>query len=528
MKRRLFLFVFFFLTLSCSSDEHGNTVDDFDEDASVDTDTDIDSDTDTDTDTDTDSDSDSDTDSDTAIQYWQDRVDEFFGEAPDKETRLEVFEALWSEFAKAYACFDTYNIDWDEKRDHYRPLVEAATSYGRFVQLLNEMIGDLKDSHSILDSFKVCFENPSFDKPPRFRPYHLFPRIGGCVTLDNEDNLLVYLLGEVNPLGLGLGDIIVGLNNKTWQENLDEISSWKIPFCEDYGSNDPALRHNISQGLPNNPHLFDTIEVLKADTGEVESYSLEEVTVTNASYEMCTDQLPVAGVGSPADDWPTYDGVGCSNCLAYGIIDGTDVGYITVYAWHGEALVDFQNAVEELYDTTQGLIVDQRYNQGGVKPFIEYGFPVLFNESIDPVLSFQYRDDIEDYLSLQEHNVMAIDADPETYYDHPIAVLTGPKAGSAGDMCPYALRLHPRARVFGKPSNGAFGETTPMWNRDPFLDDLIANGTVAQAVSADGIHLQGSIQEPDVDVWLTKDDVMAGVDTVLEAALEWIKTENSK
>jgi len=264
MARCLFLLGLLIWITSCTTEEQAET-DDFDKDASTDTD----ADTDADTDTDTDSDTDADTDSDATIKYWQEQVDDFWGEAPDMETRLEVFDALWSEYAKAYSCFDAYDIDWDEKRDYYRPLVEAVTSYGRFVQLLNEMIGVLKDSHSILDSYKVCYANPSFDKPPRFRPYHLFPRIGGCVTLDNDDNLLVYLLGEVNPLELELGDIIVGLDGKTWQENLDDISTWEIPFCEDYGSNEPSIRHNKAQGLPNNPHLFSTIEVRKAATDQV-------------------------------------------------------------------------------------------------------------------------------------------------------------------------------------------------------------------------------------------------------------------
>jgi len=46
--------------------------------------------------------------------------------------------------------------------------------------------------------------------------------------------------------------------------------------------------------------------------------------------------------------------------------------------------------------------------------------------------------------------------DRETYYDHPIAILTGPGAWSNGDWESLRSGFHPRARVFGKPSNGAF------------------------------------------------------------------------
>ena len=54
-------------------------------------------------------------------------------------------------------------------------------------------------------------------------------------------------------------------------------------------------------------------------------------------------------------------------------------------------------------------------------------------------------------LATPVSSVGYIDADEATYYDHPIAVLQGPHAASAGDIFPYFMRNHPRARRFGLP-----------------------------------------------------------------------------
>ena len=73
-------------------------------------------------------------------------------------------------------------------------------------------------------------------------------------------------------------------------------------------------------------------------------------------------------------------------------------------------------------------------------------------------------------------------------------------------MCPYALAHHPRARTFGAPTNGAFGETRPSWSPDPFLEDFIGKATIGQALDKDGNHLQAMVQKPDEEVWLNRED----------------------
>ena len=124
---------------------------------------------------------------------------------------------------------------------------------------------------------------------------------------------------------------------------------------------------------------------------------------------------------------------------------------------------------------------------------------------------------------------MSISADESTSYNKPIAVLTGPKSGSAGDLGPYAFSFHPRARSFGRATNGAFGQLNYVWQpADPYIGDFSLNVTEAQMVSADGDHLNGWAQEPDEAVWITADDAAAGIDSIFAAAMDWIESELAK
>jgi hypothetical protein len=483
-------------------------------------------DDDTDGGTDTDAGDEIDTDSST----WGAAVDEFWGEAPDQETRLEMFDDLWGTFAETYACFDSYDVDWDLQRDQVRPLVEQAESYGRFYGLLRAMIDTLHDPHSPLLSDVVCHV-PRWQRPPMFKNMNIIPIVGGCVTLDDEGDLLIYRAGadEDNPLGLAPGDVVVGFDGKTWQENLADLDDWGLPECdEDFAAAPISAARQRAASVPTNAHLFTTIEIRRYGASEVESFDTEEVLENISNYLTCGDYVPVEGLVEPVGDLADLDWNGCNNCVAYGLVPETNIGYVTVFGWYGGALNEFAEAVTALWET-DGLIIDQRFNLGGVVPFINYGFPQLFDEDIDPLVRFHERDpDDDSYFALVEDFVIALDADEATYYDHPIAVLTGPKSGSAGDVCPYLMSHHPRARLFGRETNGAFGELAPVWYPyDPFVSDFSAKVTRAQMLSPDGEHLNAWEQTPDEEVWLTKDDAAAGIDTILSAALEWIETENA-
>lgn len=459
--------------------------------------------------------------------YWSERVESFWGDAPEEEERLRVFDHLWESLAEDYASFDSYDVDWEASREHYRPLVAEDQGYGSFYGHLRQMVDQLHDPHAPLLSQTVCTTRVR-ERPPAWRNIDAIPAVGGCVTLDDQGELLVYQVasGDSNPLDLEPGDVIVGFDGQPWEEALAEVESWGLPECdEDFAMAPVSRARRRAATVAANSHLFSTIEVRRYASGAVESHDTGPVIDKSTEITVCADQIPTPGLSQPVLSWAELDLGRCSNCLSWGVVPGTNIGFISAYAWYGDALDDLDEAVEALYET-DALVVDQRFNLGGVVQVTDHGFPVLFDQDVDPVVEYHRRVPGGDYTELERRYDSSITADPETSYEGPIAVLTGPKSGSAGDLVPYALALHPRSRSFGRATVGAFGELAPVWYPDdPFLGDLSLKLTVGQMVAADGTHLGAWEQRPDEEVWITAADAAAGVDPVLEAALQWIESE---
>ncbi len=455
-----------------------------------------------------------------------DQVDTFFGAAPDRETRLEIFDTIWNDFERLYAGFGPAPIDWYEVREQYRPAIERAESYGRFFALLSEIFIGLRDGHTVIGSKRVC-DTPLTERPPLFVHSDWASTLGACVTALADDNLLVYRVHPDNPAALEPGDIIIGYNGKPWRELLTEIDRWKIPVCGRAAGAARAEDHIRMNSAMNNAHLFKTLEILRLASGKVESISTDGL-LSDSSTVLCTEQMAIDGIGFPCNDWDTCLGVGYygEDNASWGILPGTNIGYIYLYSWLPNLERAFATAVTELFDT-DGLIIDQRFNFGGQSSNSYEALSLLLRDSVEDVMNCVRRDEtVSDITALEIHPGKWRDlvADPETFYDRPIAVLQGPHAISAGDMVPYYLRYHPRTKHFGMLTNGTFGGSHTYWNPDPIIEDLSVGMSTVICVDSNEEPLQGADIAPDVEVWLEQDDVAAGIDTVVETALAWIQS----
>jgi C-terminal processing protease CtpA/Prc len=233
------------------------------------------------------------------------------------------------------------------------------------------------------------------------------------------------------------------------------------------------------------------------------------------------EQLPVPGV-----DMPNY---WAGDHISWGIIEDTKIGYIYIQSWSWQAehriSEQFYEAVFELmfnHDTT-GMIIDMRFNTGGSMVEAHDGYSLLFDETIREV-AFDIRGDPADHFDMDPHpthtaSVFTIHGDPTTYYDHPIAVLTGPGAVSNGDWESLRTRFHPMVRTFGRPSNGAF-TSSESEEVPPYF--WITTATGSGYLIEGHEYLAHTGVQPDEVVWLTPDDVAHGRDTVVMAAVAWI------
>jgi C-terminal processing protease CtpA/Prc len=180
------------------------------------------------------------------------------------------------------------------------------------------------------------------------------------------------------------------------------------------------------------------------------------------------------------------------------------------------------------YDT-EGMIIDMRMNTGGSMSEAHDGYSLLFDETVCEV-AFDTRGDPGDHFDMVPHpthtaSAFTIHGDPETFYDRPIAVLTGPGAVSNGDWESLRTRFHPEVRTFGRPSNGAF-TSSEAENVAPYFAITTATGS---GYLIDGhLYLAHTGVQPDEVVWLTPDDVARGQDTVVDAAIAWIERKRPR
>jgi len=174
-------------------------------------------------------------------------------------------------------------------------------------------------------------------------------------------------------------------------------------------------------------------------------------------------------------------------------------------------------------NSTSGLIIDFRANLGGNMFLSNPALSLLFPDTVKTINFLKRSRD-------RKRNSFTVDGDEAVYvirsngkgYQKPIAVLTGPGAVSSGDQVALRMKFHPKARLFGKPTWGAFSAADPIEFGNPDW-----SGRVSAAdcflVSEPDDHLTRRDLGVDFPVWLTPDDVAHGRDTVVEAAIKWIQ-----
>jgi hypothetical protein len=122
--------------------------------------------------------------------------------------------------------------------------------------------------------------------------------------------------------------------------------------------------------------------------------------------------------------------------------------------------------------------------------------------------------------SVGDTSTWDIPGDPGSYYDRPIAVLVGPGCVSSGDQVALRMKFHPEARFFGKSTMTAFNSPilltvpTDWYGRFASADAFL--------VSDPTNYLTHDEFRVDCPVWLERDDVMIGRDTVAYTAIDWI------
>jgi len=458
-------------------------------------------------------------------------VDAFWGSGASTAEKLRIFDTYWEYADRKYAAFQNLVVDWPTMRQRYRSEVAAGVSRGRFAAIMNQLSLALKDSHTqALDLVVNIFTVPQPGVPLMGQGAWQFDTSGACLTAQDDGSALVYSAVPNHPLGLQPGDRILGYDGRPWRDLYQQLLAEEMPVWPLWwGTSNSSFDHSFVMAAGLNWHLFDTMDIAKYSTGQV-AHLPTSLMPGVIFWGFCSEQMRVPGVPQPA--WQNNEAV------AYGVVEGTNIGYVYVWGWSGNSELDFANAV---YDLTQiarveALIVDYRYNVGGFLRAPKLG-TALLSAHPAPTLGNDER------LSATNHFLMKPLIAPSSFvldfitsdghkirikesYAGPVAILVGPGAVSAGDFGSELARSLPNARTFGKSTSMALGLPT-----QPALGTFIDLGPAYSARVSESnswhlgaahsylIHTEFPVDE---QVWLTPADVAAAKDTVVNAAMTWI------
>jgi len=465
---------------------------------------------------------------------WRAAIDATWGPGLSAIASRTIWQDWWNLIDQRYSAFQGLSPNvWDSIYAKYNPEIlnfSHPVSKGRLAAILDHSAIALRDIHSrardsIVEGTMPAPGVPIFNM--LWQGEQSF--FGAGLTVLPDSSALVYQAVPDHPLGLVPGDVVLGYDRIPWKQLYPELLQAELPMRGIWGTSDASFAHLALMSSGMNWHLFDTIDVVKYATGDT-VHLPTSLMVGKSMTIWATEQLDIPGVARP----DFYD----SQFVSWGIIEGTTIGYIYVIGWDSpeNAGAQWYNAIDSLvnHSQTTGIIIDSRMNMGANFKVADAGTNLLFDSFVE---TFRLRSRC---LGYGDHFTMcrptlSVGYDDSIFavrgnggYHKPIAVLLGPASLSGGDFHPAQVAHHPMAKVFGKPSGGAFGYMV-RYALYPGFYAWCTRGN-AYVYNDPSVYItrmgfpdpQYFPTFPYQEVWLTRDGVAQGRDDVVEAAKAWI------
>ena len=195
---------------------------------------------------------------------------------------------------------------------------------------------------------------------------------------------------------------------------------------------------------------------------------------------------------------------------------GRKAGVIGFNVWMTAVDAPFQQAVDR-FRAADGIVIDLRGNPGGLAAMM-MGISGHFVPDRRPLGIMKTRSN--ELRFVVNPRLVDSNGQPVAVYAGPVAILVDSMSGSASECFTGGMQSIGRVRVFGQ---------TTMGQALPALFDKLPNGDVlihayGDFVTADGTRLEGRGVIPDEQLPLAREDLLAGRDRALQAALVWIDT----
>lgn len=408
---------------------------------------------------------------------------------------LVVFDSAWSLINRSHYDSTFNGVNWAAVREELRPRAAQAATVASLRALIQEMASRLGESHygliphELADAVDPQAVRASGDGPAK-------PGDAGMDVRLVEGAVVVARVARGGPAdaagirpgwvlesieGRRLGDALAALDALAERERRTGLT--RFLFSTNARLNGPAgsrlhLRLGVGSGRPVEVQL-----VRRAQPGEL-------VRIGNL---------------------PTY-----VSALEHERIARTDgcTGLIRFNVWMIPLVRAFDRAVDAVRDCA-GIVIDLRGNPGGVAGMV-MGIAGHFLD--EPVSLGTMRSRSGELKFVANPRRVSSAGEPVDPYDGPVAILVDAMSASTSEFFAGGMQAIGRARVFGE---ATAGQALPaVVSRLPNQDVLMY--VIADYTGPDGRRIEGRGVLPDVVVALRRDDLLAGRDPVLDAALRWL------
>jgi carboxyl-terminal processing protease len=393
--------------------------------------------------------------------------------AEQKQSNLASFEAVWTTIRDKHWETSPGGLDWQAIHAEYRPRVEAAASTDAARAIMREMIGRLKQTHFAIFPaavYQVLDADGSGDGWPGFDAHVLDGHVIVTEVYQAHDGIKVGW-EVVRANGVDLAPLVAKLQT------------------------DPAI-HELQ--------LERAVAArLSGQIGAVRSIVFADQ--ANARVPLDVRLLPPRGEFSGFGNLPPQPVWFESKKLG-------NTGYIRF-----NIFLDLVHVMQQFGDAVQqcahcdGIVIDLRGNPGGIGAMAMGMAGWLVKQPGERLGVMYMRGATLNFF---------INPRAEAF-EGPVAVLVDGSSASTSEIFAGGLKDLGRARIFGTRTAAAAlpSVITRLPNGDGF------QYAVANYISQGGKALEGNGVVPDVEVKLTREALLAGHDTVVDAALDWIRKQ---
>lgn len=346
-------------------------------------------------------------------------------------------------------------------------------------------------------------------------------RFGVCGR-PRGDGIVVTVARDGNLLGLSPGDVVESLEGMAGSELFDAVSLRIL--CTASSPTQAHVRGNAATSFFAAVREGETLRVRSIDG------SVRDVVVPAQDDGTLTDCQDPLGrdIAFDAQSYVRPDGIAVIRLPRFFPLEPPD--YDPNDPASVQALIDYMMdqvvaAFEPVKDAPM-LIWDARSNFGGITPVglaIAGGMP-----SAQPVsLSYcQYRlpDTSPPAFSGYKYAEYEVETGGPFAYAGKVAVLIDELDYSAADYFPLAVQLATDALLVGTPTAGAYGGSGQFESLSASPAAYFTIDVNKCSLAATDEPLEGSSVQPDMLVEYEPEDLANGVDTVMEAAAEALKS----